>query len=79
MSKLIDDDIPSKRKTGIKRKHEYNDGYKTQPYEPNSPVQQDEDIDDDRDEQYIYEEGEKPKKVAAWQIAHKSEFDKSYE
>ena len=72
-----------KRKTGSKRKHpEFEDGYdgyKTQPYEPNSPMQQDELLDADADPEYQYQEGEKPRKIAAWQIAHKADFLKNYE
>ena len=77
----IDEVNLPKRKTGIKRKHpEFDDGYdgyKTQPYEPNSPMQQNELLDADPD--YQYQDGEKPRKIAAWQIAHKADFQKNYE
>jgi hypothetical protein len=47
----LDGDYVSKRKTGSKREHGFDEGYKTQPYEPNSPVQQEEeDLDDKCDD-----------------------------
>ena len=76
----LDGDYVSKRKTGSKREHGFDEGYKTQPYEPNSPVQQEEeDLDDKCDDQdYKYQEGERPKKIASWQMAHKMEHDRNF-